>query len=132
MALLVAGMTARYRPARLLYALPMGGGGREQADGGDGGALPAGYLELYKLAVEMADRVSARRALANNFFLAVNSGFVALIGGTGLPWYVAVAGVAFAVTWWALLRGYRRLNAAKFRVIEAMEERLPVKIYTDE
>jgi hypothetical protein len=27
------------------------------------------YLELYKLAVEMADRISARRATANRFFL---------------------------------------------------------------
>jgi hypothetical protein len=34
-------------------------------------------LELYKLAVEMADRISARRALANTFFLTVNTGLAA-------------------------------------------------------
>ncbi len=36
------------------------------------------YLELYKLAVEMADRVSARRATANAFFLTVNTALLAL------------------------------------------------------
>jgi hypothetical protein len=30
-------------------------------------------LEQYKLYVEMADRLSARRALANTFFLTVNT-----------------------------------------------------------
>ena len=30
---------------------------------------PPQLLELYKLAVEMADRTSARRGLANSFFL---------------------------------------------------------------
>ena len=48
-------------------------------------------LELYKLAVEMADRVSARRALANTFFLTVNTGLAALLGGKSLRWYVAAA-----------------------------------------
>jgi hypothetical protein len=38
-------------------------------------------LELYKLCVEMADRVSARRATANAFFLTLNS---ALLAGLGL------------------------------------------------
>lgn len=36
--------------------------------------LPEGYLDLYKLAVEMADRVSARRTTANTFFLTVFDG----------------------------------------------------------
>ena len=35
--------------------------------------LPDNYFELYKLAVEMADRVSARRSLANSFFLTINT-----------------------------------------------------------
>jgi hypothetical protein len=109
-------------------------GDRRAGGAGDvaGDALPENYLDLYKLAVEMADRVSARRAVANSFFLAVNSGLVALVGGAGLPWYVGVAGVVFAVAWWALLRSYRRLNAAKFQVIKRIEERLPVRIFTDE
>lgn len=95
--------------------------------------LPANYFELYKLAVEMADRVSARRSLANSFFLTINTGMVALMGGThGLKWYLPVAGLLFCVTWWALLKSYRDLNSAKFQIILGMEERLPVRVYADE
>ena len=89
-------------------------------------------LDLYKLAVEMADRISARRALANTFFLTLNTGLAALLGGKELRWYVAAAGIVFALSWWALLRSYRQLNQAKFEVIVAMEENLPVKVYGDE
>src|SRR2546426_1964670 len=37
-------------------------------------------LEQYKLYVEMADRISARRQTANEFFLSVNTVIVALLG----------------------------------------------------
>lgn len=90
------------------------------------------YLELYKLAVEMADRVSARRGIANSFFLTANTGVVALLGTQDVRWYVAAAGIVFSATWWALLKSYRDLNSAKFDVILDMEERLPVRVYSDE
>jgi hypothetical protein len=90
-------------------------------------------VELYKLAVEMADRISGRRALANTFFLTVNTGLAALLGGKSLRWYVAVAGIVFAVSWWALLQSYRRLNWAKFEVINRIErDSLPLGIYSEE
>ncbi|MGW1594955.1 RipA family octameric membrane protein [Streptomyces sp. NPDC002343] len=37
-------------------------------------------LDLYKLAVEMADRVSARRGTANAFFLSVQTALVTVLG----------------------------------------------------
>lgn len=97
-------------------------------------------LDIYKLAVEMADRVSARRAVANAFFLTVNTTLVAVVGlSTTQPdstirfTSVCLAGVAVAVCWWLLLRAYRRLNSAKFAVINKIEdEHLPVKPYIDE
>jgi hypothetical protein len=89
-------------------------------------------LELYKLAVEMADRISARRALANTFFLTVNTGLAALLGGNNLRWYVAAAGIVFALAWWWLLQSYRKLNWAKFEVINAIEPRLPLQLFSDE
>jgi hypothetical protein len=99
---------------------------------GEDGAPPPGYLELYKLAVEMADRVSARRATANSFFLAINAGLAALVGSQDLRWYVAAAGIVFAVAWWGLLKAYRDLNGAKFEVINAMEARLPAQLFSEE
>jgi hypothetical protein len=106
-------------------------------------------LELYKMAVEMADRTSARRAGANSFFLTVNTALAAVVGivssarrpsshgnvqsfdAPGL-FITAIAGIVLAFAWWMLLRYYRRLNAAKFQVINKMEERLPAQPYTDE
>src|SRR3954451_9282604 len=89
-------------------------------------------LELYKLAVEMADRISARRGLANSFFLTVNTGLAALLGGTNLRWYAAAGGLVLAGTWWWMLQSYRALNRAKFQVITELEQRLPVRLYDDE
>jgi hypothetical protein len=94
--------------------------------------LPENYFELYQLAVEMADRISARRGTANSFFLTVNTGVLAVIGAATVRWYLAAAGIVLCVAWWALLKSYRDLNRAKFEVILAMEEQLPARVYGDE
>jgi hypothetical protein len=104
------------------------------SDSGGGPSITAGSteLELYKLAVEMADRLSARRAVANTFFLTVNTGLAALLGGGDLRWYVAAAGIVFSLTWWWLLRSYRRLSWAKFEVINSIESGLPYRLFSQE
>lgn len=97
-------------------------------------------LDIYKLTVEMADRVSARRAVANAFFLTVNTTLIAVVGlsttssdATLRFITVCLAGVAVSACWWLLLRVYRRLNAAKFAVINQIEtDHLPIRPYTDE
>jgi hypothetical protein len=40
-------------------------------------------LEQYALYVEMADRISSRRGLANTFFLTLNSAILTLVGFFG-------------------------------------------------
>ena len=94
--------------------------------------LPPNYFDIYKLAVEMADRISARRGVANSFFLTINTAVLALLGSTDVRWYPAAAGIAVCVTWWALLKSYRDLNRAKFEIILALESRLPARPYGDE
>jgi hypothetical protein len=97
-------------------------------------------LDLYKLAVEMADRVSARRGLSNSFFLTVQTSFIVVTGITGSSiakslWTSLVfglAGITLSAAWWVQLRSYRQLNNAKFAVINAIEKRLPAQIFTDE
>ena len=92
-----------------------------------------GFLDQYKLMVEMADRVSARRATANSFFVTVQSALVTAFGfSKDDRWPLAVAGLVVAVAWWLSLRSYRMLNGAKFEVINKMEERLPAAPYKDE
>jgi hypothetical protein len=84
--------------------------------------------------VEMADRVSARRATANAFFMTVNTALLALVssGSLNMLWLVALAGIALSGTWWILLKSHRDLNAAKFGVITEMEKRLEAQVFDGE
>jgi hypothetical protein len=95
-------------------------------------------LEQYKLYVEMADRVSARRALANTFFLTLNTSVFSVVGiiWSIMPvvtsWWLVVpllALLAECAAWYYLVRSYRQLNTAKYQVIGALEERLPASPY---
>lgn len=106
-------------------------------------------LDIYKLAVEMADRVSARRAGANTFFVTLNTALAAVVGivsaARKLPPHgsvpssdafglvlTAIAGIVFAGVWWLLLRYYRQLSAAKWDVITNIERALPESPFTHE
>lgn len=96
-------------------------------------------LEQYKLYVEMADRVSARRGASNTFFLALNSSVFILIGALWtrtssastwllIPFTIVLVGQCLA--WFLTVRSYRQLNAVKFQVIGALEQSLPVAPYS--
>lgn len=99
-------------------------------------------LEQYKLYVEMADQVSHRRSAANNYMVTVNASLVTLYGlassvaGSGKQglWIYAVpaAGVLACLAWVAVIRSYRDINTAKFKVIHEMEKRLPAALFAFE
>jgi hypothetical protein len=101
---------------------------------GSGEKYQAAILEQYKIYVEMADRISSRRSLTNTFFLTLNSAVFTLIGvfwqhqPSASKWFLlfplAVA-LGQCSAWWWLVRSYRQLNAAKFQVVGALEQRLP-------
>ena len=98
-------------------------------------------LEQYKLCVEMADRISARRALANAFFLTLNTAALSAIGFFWkdrplVPHSSALYLIpplllllALCLAWFWLVRSYRQLNSGKYAVIGALEERLPASPY---
>lgn len=111
---------------------------------GDGQTYPhnekwySHLLDQYKIYVEMADRISQRRATANSYFLTVNSAILAFVGyltskdsSTDL-WLIAIAGFALCVLWERLISSYRDLNTAKFKVIHKIEKRLPISPYEAE
>jgi hypothetical protein len=114
--------------SRRLFVEPVEKAGAEQL------TYDGALLEQYKLYVEMADRISARRGLTNSFFLTLNTGIVGVFAAfknvptgaeawwLGIP-LVALVGECFA--WFYLVRSYRLLNGAKYRVVGALEERLP-------
>ncbi|MGW2150507.1 RipA family octameric membrane protein [Nonomuraea bangladeshensis] len=105
-----------------------------------GDRYQAAVLEQYKLCVEMADRVSARRNTSNTYFLSLNTALsaalVTLAGGrlAGTSVWILIAGLvillAQCAAWFAIVRSYRLLNSAKFAVIGALEERLPALAYS--
>lgn len=88
-------------------------------------------FEQYKLATEMADRISARRGTANGFYFTVSSALLATSESLGLR-TTSVAGLVLACTWWLQLGSYRKLSAAKWEVINGLEASLPVQPFTEE
>lgn len=96
-------------------------------------------MEQYKLYVEMADRISARRSLANLFFLSLHTTFFGAIGFTfqhitliDPKWLICIPLLPIlllCVVWWWLLLSYRQLNSAKYKVIGELEKKLPASPY---
>ena len=101
-------------------------------------AYRSAILDQYKIYVEMADRISSRRGLANTFFLTLNTAIFTIIGVfwqhpphsdralLSIPYIVLVGQ---CVAWFWILRSYRQLNSAKYAVVGALEERLPASPY---
>lgn len=96
-------------------------------------------LEQYKLCVEMADRISSRRDIANGFFLTLNGLILGAIGFLSekqnllpskwallLPLAVLLLECFF---WRRLIISYKRLNSAKFQIIGELESKLPASPY---
>ncbi len=95
-------------------------------------------LEQYKIYVEMADRVSARRGTTNTFFLTLNTVIATAIGmfwkdpPQASQWLLLAPWLTLlgqCLAWFWLLRSYRQLNTAKYAVVGALEKRLPASPY---
>jgi hypothetical protein len=91
-------------------------------------------LALFELYPATAEKVSDRRVQANSWMLSVNSAIVALYGylqadklAVGASqkavwlWAISAAVALVCVAWMALLTSYRKLNRAKFAVLEQIE-----------
>lgn len=101
-------------------------------------------FEQYKLYIEMADKVSDRRLIANNFFLTANMLLVSIygviVGKVGLLsdstdiWspIFSISGLAFNITWFYTVKSYRQLNSGKFKVIHEIEKHLPLALFGGE
>lgn len=91
----------------------------------------------YKLAIEMADKISNRRENTNKFFLSINSILFAAISSNNIfiedyHLLILILWILLSITWMMSISNYRKLNSAKFKVICKIENDLPIKIYTDE
>jgi len=100
-------------------------------------------LEQYKLYVEMADRVSSRRAQMASFYTSILSALLALLSITSnkdlfqgsqsfILLTLAILGLCLCLAWTANINSYKQLNSLKFKVIHEMEAYLPFPCYDRE
>ncbi|MDE0704060.1 MAG: hypothetical protein OXH59_10085 [Rhodospirillaceae bacterium] len=103
------------------------------------GAFQADLLEQYKLYVQSAENVSARRLASSRYLLAVNAALVALYGfqaqGPGFLWLtllLPILGIPVSLLWLGIIRSHTKLNEVKFKIIHELEEHLPAALFTHE
>ena len=101
-----------------------------------GGSFHADLLEQYKLYIQSAENVSARRVASNRYLLTLNAALVALYGlqsanfGQGY-WtlLIPVIGIPVSLLWFLIIKSHADLNHIKFVVIHEFEQHLPAAMY---
>ena len=94
-------------------------------------------FDQYKLYVELADRISQRRSIANSFFVTANTALLAVTSWIhdGVGNYIIIisaVGILFSLFWFFLINSYKQLNSGKFKVIHEIETKLPLNLFSYE
>jgi hypothetical protein len=96
-------------------------------------------VDIYKVLIDMADKVSQRRQNANNFYLSLNTaitGAAAYLSATTQPaqnvLIISIAGFVVCLLWKRNIDSYKDLNAGKFHVITEIERCLPIAAFSFE
>lgn len=95
-------------------------------------------LEIYKIAIEMSDRISSKRITNNNFFITLNGAIMVFLSSMFSLWknnYVLLVLMFWIIinfVWIIHIISYKTINKIKFKVIHKIEEKLPIKIFQDE
>lgn len=99
-------------------------------------------LDQYKIYLNSTDKISDRRQKTNEFFLGLNTALVALLGfiatktnQTEISFMLglsSIAGITICYLWYRIIASYKGLNDGKFKVIHAIESRLPLALYDTE
>lgn len=99
-------------------------------------------IEIYKIYLQMADKISDRRQSANSYFLTINTVIVGLISYVSFgaiiknfhSFYglISIAGMLICYSWYRLIRSYKDLNSGKFKVVHEIEKLLPISPFDDE
>lgn len=98
----------------------------------------AHLFETYKHFIKSSESISERRLKANSFFLTLNSVIIALAsyiksdGNLTPTLLIPCIGILIGYIWYRLIRSYKDLNSAKFKVIHEIEQKLPLAVYETE
>ena len=103
------------------------------------GSFKTDLLEQYKLYVQSAENVSARRVASSRYLLTLNAALVALYGfqyaGFGQSYWalvIPVVGIPVSLLWFLIIKSHADLNRVKFQVIHEFERHLPAAMYQHE
>ena len=87
-----------------------------------GDSFGADLLEQYKMYVQSAENVSARRVASSRYLLTLNIALVTLYGiqseGFGQSYWstlVPILGILVSVLWYQIIQSHRDLNTVKFQ-----------------
>lgn len=104
-----------------------------------GDTFSTDLLEQYKLYVQSAENVSARRLASSQYLLTLNTALVALYGlqsvGFGQNYWtllVPTIGIVVSLLWFLIIKSHADLNRVKFDVIHEFEQHLPAAMYKHE
>ena len=107
-----------------------------------GGSYSSDRLEIYMCYIRTAGEVSIRRQSSNSFFLTINTALVAFVGYLQLAFPgsnndianipISLAGIFLCLLWYQIIKSYRDLNDAKFKVIHEIENYLPLRPFKSE
>lgn len=100
-------------------------------------------LAQYRILVETSEALVSRRQGVNTFFLSVNSIILTVAAlllrdgqsgplESGALIGLGLAGVTLCFGWRRLIVSFGQLNGGKFAVIQALERRLPARVFAAE
>lgn len=86
-------------------------------------------LEQYKLCTEMANKISDRRIATNNFYLTINTALLSVYGLIKVKTnhqmiLLAVIGLIISYSWYCIINSYKKINSAKYKTINKIEDEL--------
>jgi hypothetical protein len=99
------------------------------------------YLEQYRVYLHIFNSTSDHRHKSNEFFLGLNTAIMGIMGYLEIrnvpqaPVIFVLAplvGIAICFCWYQLIVSWSHLNRAKFKVIHALERKLPAALFETE
>lgn len=91
-------------------------------------------ISVWVAYTEQANELTSKRQTVNALLLTLTLGILGFcLPNLGLASCILSSfGILCSTLWFFLVRAYRKLNTAKFQVIEKLEEKMSVKPYTEE
>ncbi|MDD4110888.1 MAG: hypothetical protein PHS54_05005 [Clostridia bacterium] len=93
-------------------------------------------FEQYKIFVDSCQQISQRREASNEFYLALNTGFITVSGylmslsqSNIIVCLIPIFGIIANYYWYRLIISYKGLNTGKFVVIHELERYLPANLF---